>query len=334
MKKLFTFAALAVCSVAVHAADKPKVICVFDPVGNSGDIMTLIKDFQVKTPGWGKDVSLKAHTDENVIVNELKAGACDGAVLTGLSARPFNNFTTTVEAVGGTLSNNGMKTLLSKIMRIPPAKAEKYFRKSHYEIAAIIPAGAVYAFLSDKKYGSIASLQGRRVAVLQGDKVSQSIVKQVGASTVMATTSTFGGQFNNGNVDVVFAPAVAYEPLELYRGIGTKGGVMSLPLLQLTLQLVIRWDQFPSNFGTNTRKAAAENFDAAFEYIGKARDKIKKESWVSATSAQRSEYELMFQKARIRLGKEGVYNPTMLKIMRKVRCAEDGKRIECSQKVE
>ena len=75
------------------------------------------------------------------------------------------------------------------------------------------------------------------------------MVESIGASPVTATIANFGSMFNNGAVDVIAAPAVAFRPLELYKGIGTKGGVVNFALVQLTVQVLTRHAKFPADFG-------------------------------------------------------------------------------------
>lgn len=331
MSRFILATALLLCSVTVQAKN---LICVFDPVGAGGDITALMKDYQLKAAEWGADIELKSLTDESIIVNELKSGKCDGALLTGINTRPFNRFSATVEAVGGTLDDQGMRNLLTTLLSLPEKSAKKYFRNSFYEIAGIMPAGSIYAFMGDRSLYDLDKLQGKRVAVIDGDKVSQSMVKQVGASPVLATTTSFGGKFNNGSVDMVFSPAVAYEPLELYRGLGENGGITDYAFLQLTFQLIIRWDKFPEGFGVESRATSLGNFDSAFDFIQRASDKIDKKYWVKVPKANRDNYDSVLRAARIKLRDEGVYDGTMLKIMRKLRCKEAPARAECSENLE
>jgi hypothetical protein len=328
----FIFAAALLLSSAVVQAEK--VICVFDPVGAGGDITALMKDFQLKAAEWGADIKIKSLTDESIIVNELKAGKCAGALLTGINTRPFNRFAATVEAVGGTLGDQGMRNLLATLLSLPEKKAQKYFRNSFYEIAGIMPAGSIYAFMSDRELYELDKLQGKRIAVIDGDAVSQSIIKKIGGSPVVATTTSFAGKFNNGSVDMVFSPAVAYEPLELYRGLGEKGGITDYAFLQLTFQLIIRWDQFPEGFAAKARETTLLNFDSAFDFIERESKKIDPKYWVKVPKKNRDNYDSVLQSARITLRDEGVYNGTMLKIMRKLRCKEAPTRAECAENLE
>ena len=57
---------------------------------------------------------------------------------------------------------------------------------------------------------------------------------------VPADVGTFAGMFNNGSVDICAAPATAFKPLELEKGLGRSGGIARLPLAQMTFQMVGR----------------------------------------------------------------------------------------------
>jgi hypothetical protein len=70
------------------------------------------------------------------------------------------------------------------------------------------------------------------------------MVQRVGAQAVISDVSNFVAKFNNGQVDMVGAPAYAYKPLEIYKGLGTNGAMFNFPVLQVTADFVIRPDQF------------------------------------------------------------------------------------------
>ncbi len=48
------------------------------------------------------------------------------------------------------------------------------------------------------------------------------MVQQIGAQAVSADVTNFGSKFNNGQVDIIGAPAAVFRPLELHKGLGTK----------------------------------------------------------------------------------------------------------------
>ncbi|MGM0562900.1 MAG: putative solute-binding protein [Pseudomonadota bacterium] len=333
LKHWVAAAGLLTASSFAQAANDSRTICIFDPVGNSGDMYALMKDYRASF-GWDKNIEMQAVTDESVLAEELKAGTCDGALMTGIKARPFNRFSATLEAVRGTTNRDEFRKALNAVLGMQGPKAEKYLRQGEYEVAAILPAGSIYAFTSDRSMRNVAGVQGRKIAVIDGDRVSQSIIKEIGASPVMATTTSFAGKFNNGSVDLVFSPAVAYQPLELYRGLGENGGVSSYSFLQLTFQLIVRWERFPKGFAEQTRQASLGNLDRAFEYVDRAEDSIPDKYWVDLTQAEQDEFRSLLRDARIKLRDKGVYHGDMLRLLRIIRCKSDPSRAECSENLE
>ena len=41
------------------------------------------------------------------------------------------------------------------------------------------------------------------------------------------------------------APAYAYKPLELYKGLGNDGAIITFPAVNMTMDLIIRPENFP-----------------------------------------------------------------------------------------
>ena len=81
---LILSALLSSISLSAHALEKRK-FCVFDIIGANGDIYNIMKDYKTAAVAWGVDVELKPFTDEKIAAEDLKAGQCDAAVLTGMS---------------------------------------------------------------------------------------------------------------------------------------------------------------------------------------------------------------------------------------------------------
>ena len=161
------------------------------------------------------------------------------------------------------------------------------------------------------------------------------MVQKVGASMINADVATFAGMFNNGSVDACYAPAFAYKALELYKGIGAKGGVIEYPLAQMTLQLLIHNERFPAGFGASVRKMAAENFEAGRAMALRAEKTIPQGTWVKIPAADKANYDQMFLDVRVELrDKHSVYDAKALKVLRKIRCKVDATRAECAEKRE
>jgi TRAP-type C4-dicarboxylate transport system substrate-binding protein len=327
-------AQLGLTSVQVAAAPavlEKRMFCVFDPLGANGSLFGTAKDFATKALEWGYDLKLRPYTDEKIATDDFKAGQCDSVLVTGARARPFNKFASTVEAIGAIPSEAVMRNLVNMLAT---PKAAKYMSEGRYEVVGIMPAGPIYLFLRDRTVDSIEELSGKRIATIDYDEPSKRLVRHVGASIVPANSANFSGKFNNGSVDVAYAPAVAYKPLELYKGIGKKGGIVRYNLAYLDFQILVHKDRFTPEFGIQSRKTVAEAYDKVAEFVNRDTQAIPEKYWVDLNPADVDKYNLMLRDVRIALRDEGVYHPTMLKILRKLRCRENPANAECVEKLE
>jgi len=102
---------VGLASMSAQAANTERSLCVFDIIGASGDVYNIMKDYKTEAAGWGVDIKLKPYTDEKIAAEDLKAGQCDGAVLTGLRVRQFNSYAGSFEAVGAIPSYKELQTV-------------------------------------------------------------------------------------------------------------------------------------------------------------------------------------------------------------------------------
>jgi len=336
MKRLTLSTAFFVLAVAIagvaHAAPAKKTLCVYDPSGANGDLFNAMESYKIEALSWGVEFTLKPYTDEKTAAEDFKAGQCHASLITGTRGRPFHKFGGTLEAMGG-LPSYAHLTRIVKTLSKP--KAKKLMTSGKYEVAGIWPGGAVYLFVRDRTVDTVRELAGKRIATMSFDAAAKTMVRKIGASLVAADVGTFAGMYNNGSVDACYSPALGYKALELYKGIGTKGGVIRYPLAQMTLQLLMRTADFPDGFGEKSRAYAGKSFKDALKMVKLAEKAIPKEHWIDIPAADMERYDEMFLDVRIELRDEQkVYNKTALKLLRKLRCKMDGARGECVQKRE
>ncbi|MQX53421.1 putative solute-binding protein [Alcanivorax sediminis] len=328
MKKLLT-AAFAVCALAtsVSAQAAQQKICVFDIVGNVGPMMGAMKDWQTAAVGWGIDAELVPYTNEAIAAEDLKAGVCDAALVTGIRGRGFSKYAGTVDSIGAIPTMDHMRIVLQVLAM--PQSADK-LSQGAYQIMGIAPAGAAYVFVNDKEVNSLAKAAGKRVAVLEYDETQAKLVSQVGATPVASDITNFSTKFNNGVVDVIAAPLAAYEALELYKGLSPDGGIINYPLVQLTIQLIAKKDAFAPDVAQKSREYFYNNLDRILDQLKREESKVDAKWWVEIPDTDKSEYEVLMQEARNQLKIEGYYDPDMLTLLRKVRCKLDQSRPECT----
>jgi hypothetical protein len=322
-------AALALLGSASASAAS---ICVYDPAGKAGEYHKMMEAFALEASGWGATIEVKAYTDEATAAKDYEAGACDGVVATGVRLQRFNRFPSTVEAAGALATYPLLKQLLTTVTT--SEGAAKKLAKDGHETVGFIPIGAVYLFVRDRNVDTVGELAGKRIATMDYDKAAPALVARIGAIAVSADLGTMGPKFNNGAVDAAYVSAPAYQPFELHRGIGDKGGVIKSPLAQATLQVMLRQSKFPEGFGAKARPWFLGRFDQAVGFVTKAEAGIPAASWITVPADREAEWAEMFADVRVKLRDDGAYDGQMLTVMRTLRCTSDPARAECAEKRE
>jgi hypothetical protein len=306
-------------------------LCVWDIMGQNGEIFALMKDYQVKAATLGVDFELKGYVDEKVASEDFRVGYCDAVVLTGLRVRPYNAFTGSIEAIGAIPSYGHMRALIDVLSA--PATARYMTTEQDgqsYEVAGVVPFGSAYGFVNDRKIQGPDQLPGKKIAIFDYDKAQAKLVRDLGARSDPSDVTNFSGKFNNGQVDIVIAPVTAYRPLELYRGLGTKGGIIDYVLAQVSLQVVVHPDRFPKGFGQASRTYTNSLFDRQLHMIERYEADVKAEYWIHVNDINTRHYDDMARTSRIALVQDGIYDPRMMALLRRIRCQKDATRAECS----
>ena len=311
--------------VIAEAADHK--VCVFDPIGVNGPLFEQMKDYQLAALEWGVNLTLVPYTDERVAAEDFKAGKCDAVSLSGMRARPFNDFTGTLDSIGSIPTYDHMKLVLETLSG---PQAAKYMVNGYYEIAGIYPKGAAYLFVNDRNIDTVPELSGKKIAILEYDQAEEVLAGNVGLTPVLSSIANMYSKFNNGSVDVCGAPAGLYEPMELSKGLGDKGGIIRFGLTQVTIQIIIHPEKFPEGFGQKSREYVFSNFTKDFQQITEMENRIPKKYWVEIVYEDKQNYMAIFRQSRIALHKKGIYNEKMLKILRQIRCNVEPQNSECT----
>ncbi|AWD70075.1 hypothetical protein C0119_07355 [Acinetobacter schindleri] len=328
MKTWLKVFALGTGMVAASGTVQAKqIICVFDLVGKNGDVYAVMKDYQLAAKNWGANIELRVNTNEAVVAEDFKAGKCDGISVTGMRGRQFNNFTGSLDAIGAIPDLN----LAVKVMQGLASKTfAKYMLQGKYEVAGVIPVGDAFLLVNDRSINTVAKAAGKKIAVLDYDEAQKIMVQQVGAQAVSADVTNFGAKFNNGQVDIIGAPAAVFKPLELHKGLGSKGAIVNYPILQVTGNIIIRPDKFPAGFGQKSREWVKGELPRAFGILGKMKADIPSKYWMDIPAADKPGYQKMMREARIDLTKRGIYDKRMMKLLWQFRCKQDPKNFECA----
>ena len=171
----------------------------------------------------GVSIELKAYNNEGVATEDYRTGQCDGVIATAFRTRQFNAVAGSIDTLGATtivrdgkIDMPGSYDVVRKLVQTYSSpQAAKLMVDGNHEVGGIVPIGAAYPIVNDRKLNTVESLAGKRIAVFDWDVTQASLVKQIGGQPVSADITNFAGKFNNGSVDIVGAPAAAFKPLEL-----------------------------------------------------------------------------------------------------------------------
>ena len=331
MKKIMLAAfATSMMSVAVSAQAKVDV-CVFDLLGKSGESFQMAQEWALAAKGWGAEVNLVPRQDEAVADNDFKAGKCDAVFMTAMRARQYNKFVGSIDSLGGVPSNSiAQKAITFALDKRNEAKMTTNLGGKKYEIGGIAPLGSAFIFVRDKKIDSIEKAAGKKFAVLSYDSAQKIMVQRVGAQAVPSDISNFVAKFNNGQVDMVGAPAYAYKPLEIYKGLGSTGAMFNFPVLQITADLVLRPEKFPEGFGQKSRDWFVKNLPKSFNMINRLENEIPAKYKLNLSAEDKLKYQKLLREGRLDLTKQGIYDPAMMSVLKKARCSVDKSNFECS----
>lgn len=322
-------AGLALATASHHSVAAPvdRTLCIYDIVGANGDIYNMAQDYQVAMMKEGVNFTLKPYTDDRVAAVDFKSGQCDAVILPGVTARQFNPFTGSLEAVGAMPEEEHLK-MTFRTLSTP--KAQPLLVHQGYEIAGIIPGGTAYLFVNDRTVDTVEELSGKRIAIIEHDPAQPELVNIAGGSMVPASVTNFASLFNNGSVDICAAPTAAYGALELYKGLEPNGGIVDVPLGQITFQLVTHQAKFDPEFLQASREYTFSQFSRATALIQKAHADVDPKYWISIPEADQVKYQELARQARISIRDKGILEPKALTVMRKVRCSVDPALAECT----
>lgn len=303
--------------------------CLFDPTGQNGPLAKLFQPYLRKARDWGYDIQTQVYTDESVAAGDFRAGRCDMAILTGLRTIRFVRFAGSLDMIGG-LSNYREEHQAIQAMSSPKAAAD--MRTQGFEVVGVTPLGRSYLLARHRAdLADLDHLAGKRVAVLNYDRQASTLADKAGLSPVPASTTSFGPMFTSGSVDIAYAPALAFGPLELYQGLKPDGGIARFPLGLLSNQIIIHTDRFDDGFGQTSRAWVLDHlFEPAAKSAREAEHAVPDHFWVPIDKTQQQDYRELFRSVRQTLWNDGWYDHRMQRLLKKIRCSHTPGAAECT----
>ena len=106
---------------------------------------------------------MKVYTDGHVLTEKFRSKKCDGAGISNLRARQFNSFVGSIDAIGA-VQNYKQLTQLIQLLARPEFDSKMVNRD--YEIVGIVPLGAAYILVNDRRIDTLPKAAGKKIAVM------------------------------------------------------------------------------------------------------------------------------------------------------------------------
>lgn len=321
-------ASSVLCSSGAFAA-KELSVCVFDPLGTAGDSFAIMKDYAIVAQSSGVTLKMLPYVDEPMALRDFKNGTCEAAVLTDFTARQFNSYTGSMNAIGA-VTNNSMAKVLLNLMGNP--KLDREMINDKYEVAGVFPMGAAYILVADRANDSLAKIQQNalRFGVLDNDLAQIEMVRKIGAVPVPVTVGNMGMKFNTHQVDAMGMIALGIKAFELHKGMGDKGAIFRFPVSFVSMNIILRRSEFPPTLGANGRRWFAGQTNRMMDAVARVERTVPEKYWMDLTNNEKVGYMRLMREMRVKLVREGVYNKKMTTLMRKIRCQQDPANMECN----
>ena len=329
-KGFFILSTLALCAFSSMVQAKQQV-CVFDLLGKAGESYKFLEEWALVSKKWGAQVQLISFQDEDLADKAFQNDKCDAVYMTSMRARTYNKFAGSIDALGGVPSNKIAQKAVEYVL--DPRNTKRMtttLQGESYEVAGIGLIGSAYIFVKDRSLNTIEKAQGKKFAILHYDRAQRVMVERVGAVPVMSDISNFIKKFNTGEVDVVAAPAYAYKPLEIEKGLGSKGAMLNFPVVNVTADLIVRPERFPAQFGEQSRQWFLQKIPQSFAMVQRLEAAIPSKIKMQLSKEDKEKYQRLLREGRIDLTKQGIYDPGMMRVLKKARCTVERTNFECS----
>lgn len=316
---------------AMQLSAQAQTLCVFDWGGLSGDIVQLMKNYAVDARGWKANISLIAYKDEVQAMQDFEAGKCDGIVATAFANRRYNNYVSSLSAIGAIPSTALARSILALQAS---SRLEPEMLQNGYEAIGVIPGGQVYVVIKDRRWNTLDKAKGKHIGVWSIEPIFTRMAQQVGAVPVAINTQNAATKLKSTELDGMIMPPSVFQPLEVYRNIGQAGGVVKFPIGFLTMNMIIKPQNFPAGFGKKSRTWFAAQSGPLMTRLTSLESQVPQQYWIDIPSEDKVAYIRIQRQMRLEFMQSGEYNAKMLSLLKRLRCQQDPSSFECPLKGE
>lgn len=324
VKKICLALILSVTAVASWAEDQ--VWCAYDPIGSQGDITRRLNDIRLYAQQYQVKFKVVTYQKEQQAIQAFDDGKCSGLAASNFNTYRYNQFMGSTAGIGLIPNNRTAKSFL-QLLNHPTI--EKRLVSKNYEAVGMIPIGTAYMVLKNKKLSRVAQLRNQRIGVLPNNPPQQALVRSVGAQPVYVDLSNAIAQFKQNKIDIVPAPVYGLLPYNLQKEFGPDTQVINFPLAYFGVNLIIKPQAYPANFGRKIRGWFVHNSQLLANRATQWENHLPAYYWVDVSFYEKQSYDVMVAKIRNQYVLSGYYDAYFVQLMKRLRCMDDPRYFEC-----
>lgn len=324
MKKICLALILSGTAAASWAEDQ--VWCAYDPIGSQGDITRRLNDIRLYAQQYQVKFKVVTYQKEQQAIQAFDDGKCSGLAASNFNTYRYNQFMGSTAGIGLIPNNRTAKSFL-QLLNHPTI--EKRLVSKNYEAVGMIPIGTAYMVLKNKKLSRVAQLRNQRIGVLPNNPPQQALVRSVGAQPVYVDLSNAIAQFKQNKIDIVPAPVYGLLPYNLQKEFGSDTQVINFPLAYFGVNLIIKSQAYPANFGRKIRGWFVHNSQLLTNRATQWENHLPAYYWVDVSFYEKQSYDVMVAKIRNQYVLSGYYDAYFVQLMKRLRCMDDPRYFEC-----
>ncbi|MBJ8435381.1 putative solute-binding protein [Acinetobacter pittii] len=324
MKKICLALILSITAVASWAEDQ--VWCAYDPIGSQGDITRRLNDIRLYAQQYQVKFKVVTYQKEQQAIQAFDDGKCSGLAASNFNTYRYNQFMGSTAGIGLIPNNRTTKSFL-QLLNHPTI--EKRLISKNYEAIGMIPIGTAYMVLKNKNLSRVAQLRNQRIGVLPNNPPQQALVRSVGAQPVYVDLSNAIAQFKQNKIDIIAAPVYGLLPYNLQKEFGPDTQVINFPLAYFGVNLIIKPQAYPANFGRKIRGWFVHNSQLLTNRATQWENHLPAYYWVDVSFYEKQSYDVMVAKIRNQYVLSGYYDAYFVQLMKRLRCMDDPRYFEC-----
>lgn len=324
VKKICLALILSITAVASWAEDQ--VWCAYDPIGSQGDITRRLNDIRLYAQQYQVKFKVVTYQKEQQAIQAFDDGKCSGLAASNFNTYRYNQFMGSTAGIGLIPNNRTTKSFL-QLLNHPTI--EKRLISKNYEAIGMIPIGTAYMVLKNKNLSRVAQLRNQRIGVLPNNPPQQALVRSVGAQPVYVDLSNAIAQFKQNKIDIIAAPVYGLLPYNLQKEFGPDTQVINFPLAYFGVNLIIKPQAYPANFGRKIRGWFVHNSQLLTNRATQWENHLPAYYWVDVSFYEKQSYDVMVAKIRNQYVLSGYYDAYFVQLMKRLRCMDDPRYFEC-----